>query len=99
MKVDYDSEAHSILFEFGDFHHFEKGDYVELLGDAAQKNVIHGSKAVGEPPLMLAISAREAISASEVCESAARSDPVPKTSRPAVAVTTPPAISRRRPKR
>ncbi|MEO7113834.1 MAG: molybdopterin cofactor-binding domain-containing protein, partial [Polyangiaceae bacterium] len=35
--------------------------HVELLSDAAQKNVIHGSKAVGEPPLMLAISAREAI--------------------------------------
>ena len=34
---------------------------VELLGDAAQKNTIHGSKAVGEPPLMLAISVREAI--------------------------------------
>ncbi len=29
--------------------------------DAAQKNTIHGSKAVGEPPLMLAISVREAI--------------------------------------
>jgi xanthine dehydrogenase molybdopterin binding subunit len=34
---------------------------VELLADAAQKGVIHGSKAVGEPPLMLAISVREAI--------------------------------------
>jgi len=34
---------------------------VALLSDAAQKNVIHGSKAVGEPPLMLAISVREAI--------------------------------------
>jgi xanthine dehydrogenase molybdopterin binding subunit/xanthine dehydrogenase small subunit len=34
---------------------------VELLSDAAQRNVVHGSKAVGEPPLMLAISAREAI--------------------------------------
>jgi len=34
---------------------------VTLLKDATQKNVIHGSKAVGEPPLMLAISAREAI--------------------------------------
>ena len=29
---------------------------VTLLTDAAQANVIHGSKAVGEPPLMLAIS-------------------------------------------
>ncbi len=34
---------------------------VTLLPDAAQQNVIHGSKAVGEPPLMLAISVREAI--------------------------------------
>ena len=28
---------------------------------AAQPNTIHGSKAVGEPPLMLAFSVREAI--------------------------------------
>jgi xanthine dehydrogenase molybdopterin-binding subunit B len=35
--------------------------HVELLPDAAQANVIHGSKAVGEPPLMLAISVREAL--------------------------------------
>jgi xanthine dehydrogenase molybdopterin-binding subunit B len=34
---------------------------VTLLSDAAQRNVIHGSKAVGEPPLMLAVSVREAI--------------------------------------
>ena len=34
---------------------------VTLLPDAAQKNVVHGSKAVGEPPLMLALSVREAI--------------------------------------
>jgi xanthine dehydrogenase molybdopterin binding subunit len=34
---------------------------VTLLPDAAQSNTIHGSKAVGEPPLMLAIAAREAI--------------------------------------
>lgn len=32
-----------------------------LLPKAAEPGVIHGSKAVGEPPLMLAISAREAI--------------------------------------
>jgi xanthine dehydrogenase molybdopterin-binding subunit B len=35
--------------------------HVTLLPDAAQPGVIHGSKAVGEPPLMLAISVREAI--------------------------------------
>jgi len=34
---------------------------VSLLTEAAQKNTIHGSKAVGEPPLMLAISVREAL--------------------------------------
>lgn len=34
---------------------------VNLLTDAAQHNTIHGSKAVGEPPLMLAISVREAL--------------------------------------
>jgi xanthine dehydrogenase molybdopterin-binding subunit B len=34
---------------------------VAFLSDAAQPRVIHGSKAVGEPPLMLAISVREAI--------------------------------------
>ncbi len=34
---------------------------VAFLSDATQSNVIHGSKAVGEPPLMLALSVREAI--------------------------------------
>lgn len=34
---------------------------VELLSDAAQPGTIYGSKAVGEPPLMLAISVREAL--------------------------------------
>jgi xanthine dehydrogenase molybdopterin-binding subunit B len=34
---------------------------ITLLEHAAQPGVIHGSKAVGEPPLMLAISVREAI--------------------------------------
>ncbi len=34
---------------------------VNFLQHATQSNVIHGSKAVGEPPLMLAISVREAI--------------------------------------
>ncbi len=34
---------------------------VALLSEARQPNTIHGSKAVGEPPLMLAISVREAI--------------------------------------
>ena len=34
---------------------------VDFLTSATQANVIHGSKAVGEPPLMLALSVREAI--------------------------------------
>ncbi len=34
---------------------------VALMREAAQPGVIHGSKAVGEPPLMLALSVREAI--------------------------------------
>ena len=34
---------------------------VTLLEGATQTGVVHGSKAVGEPPLMLAISVREAI--------------------------------------
>ena len=34
---------------------------VSFLTEATQHNVIHGSKAVGEPPLMLAFSVREAI--------------------------------------
>ena len=34
---------------------------VELLPNAPQDGVIHGSKAVGEPPFMLAFSVREAI--------------------------------------
>lgn len=36
---------------------------ITLLAKAAQPGVIYGSKAVGEPPLMLAISVREAIRA------------------------------------
>jgi xanthine dehydrogenase large subunit len=34
---------------------------VTLLPNAANSNAVHGSKAVGEPPLMLAFSVREAI--------------------------------------
>jgi xanthine dehydrogenase large subunit len=35
--------------------------HVEFLERAAEPGVVMGSKAVGEPPLMLAISVREAI--------------------------------------
>ncbi|MEM6917115.1 MAG: molybdopterin cofactor-binding domain-containing protein, partial [Verrucomicrobiota bacterium] len=34
---------------------------VSLLQDATQEKTVHGSKAVGEPPFMLAISVREAL--------------------------------------
>ncbi len=37
--------------------------HVELLAQAREPSVVKGSKAVGEPPLMLAISAREALRA------------------------------------
>jgi hypothetical protein len=33
MKVDYDPEAKSILFEFGEFRVAEAGDYVEEVAD------------------------------------------------------------------
>jgi xanthine dehydrogenase large subunit len=35
--------------------------HVELLRDAAEDGVVYGSKGVGEPPLMLAFSVREAL--------------------------------------
>ena len=35
--------------------------HVALVHDAPQPGVVHGSKAVGEPPLMLAIAVREAL--------------------------------------
>ena len=31
MKVDYDPEAKSLLFEFGEFREMEEGDYTETL--------------------------------------------------------------------
>jgi xanthine dehydrogenase large subunit len=37
--------------------------HVELLTRASEPGVVHGSKAVGEPPLMLALSVREALRA------------------------------------
>ncbi len=36
-------------------------DDVVAQGDATQHDVVHGSKAVGEPPLMLALAVREAL--------------------------------------
>ena len=40
--------------------------HVELLTRASEPGVVHGSKAVGEPPLMLAFSVREALRAAIV---------------------------------
>src|SRR5262249_49733387 len=36
---------------------------VELLADATEEGAVYGSKAVGEPPLMLAFSVRKALRA------------------------------------
>jgi hypothetical protein len=44
MKVDYDSEGHSLLFEFGGFRYFEKGDHVELLGRDACIVTVHDER-------------------------------------------------------
>ena len=33
MKVDYDAEVRSLLFEFGEFREGEDGDYVEEVAD------------------------------------------------------------------
>jgi xanthine dehydrogenase large subunit len=43
-----------------------EGFHVALLTKAEEPGVVHGSKAVGEPPLMLAFSAREALRAAIV---------------------------------
>ncbi|HVX32374.1 MAG TPA: hypothetical protein VHA80_04465 [Solirubrobacterales bacterium] len=45
MKVDYDSEGHSLLFEFGEFRHFEEGDHVEELSGGTCLVWVHGSAA------------------------------------------------------
>jgi xanthine dehydrogenase molybdopterin-binding subunit B len=49
---------------------------VTLLPDATNANAVHGSKAVGEPPLMLAISVREAIRAAVASFAAKAGEPV-----------------------
>jgi hypothetical protein len=41
VKVDYDSEAHSLLFEFGEFHYYEEGDDTEDLAGGACLVGIH----------------------------------------------------------
>jgi hypothetical protein len=44
MKVDYDSEGHSLLFEFGEFRYFEEGDYVEELAGGSCLVWIHDGR-------------------------------------------------------
>ena len=44
MKVDYDSEGHSLLFEFAEFHYHEDGDYVEELAGGTCLVWIHDSR-------------------------------------------------------
>ncbi|HEX4641210.1 MAG TPA: molybdopterin cofactor-binding domain-containing protein, partial [Chthoniobacterales bacterium] len=62
----WDSEGRLLTHSPDTYHIPAVGDTPEIfnvafLSDATQANVVHGSKAVGEPPLMLAISVREAI--------------------------------------
>jgi hypothetical protein len=47
MKVDYDSEAHSLLFEFSEFRPREDGDYTEELADSSCIVQIHKGRADG----------------------------------------------------
>jgi hypothetical protein len=47
MKVDYDSEAHSLLFEFSDFRPIEDGDYSEELADSSCIVRVHEGRAEG----------------------------------------------------
>jgi xanthine dehydrogenase molybdopterin binding subunit/xanthine dehydrogenase small subunit len=68
---------------------------VALLKNATQSNVIHGSKAVGEPPVMLAISVREALRAA-VAAFGPASGPTPLAS-PATCEAIFNAIQRRLP--
>jgi hypothetical protein len=44
MKVDYDSEGRSLLFEFGEFREVEDGDYVEELAGGTCIVWIHGDR-------------------------------------------------------
>lgn len=47
MKVDYDSEARSLLFEFSRFRPAEDGDYTEEVADRSCIVRIHEGKADG----------------------------------------------------
>lgn len=47
MKVDYDSEARSLLFEFGEFRRSESGDYTEKLAGGTCLVRVHDDRADG----------------------------------------------------
>mgnify|MGYP001603434470 CR=1 FL=1 len=47
MKVDYDSEARSLLFEFGEFRYREPGDYTEELAGGTCLVRVHNDSADG----------------------------------------------------
>jgi hypothetical protein len=47
MKVDYDSEAHSLLFEFSEFRPREDGDHTVELADSSCIVQIHDGRADG----------------------------------------------------
>jgi hypothetical protein len=44
MKVDYDSEGRSLLFEFGELREFEDGDYVEEMESGECIVCIHNGR-------------------------------------------------------
>ncbi|HEY2479607.1 MAG TPA: hypothetical protein VGI17_12870 [Solirubrobacterales bacterium] len=45
MKVDYDSQGHSLLFEFGEFRYAEEGDYVKELAGGTCLVWVHDRRA------------------------------------------------------
>ena len=59
--------------------------HVALLERAHDPSVVHGSKAVGEPPLMLAISVREALRAAIAAFGRSNVDEIPSPITPEVA--------------
>jgi xanthine dehydrogenase large subunit len=59
--------------------------HVSLLERAPESGVVHGSKAVGEPPFMLAISVREALRAAVAAFGSFRCDHLPSPITPEVA--------------
>ncbi|HKZ15532.1 MAG TPA: hypothetical protein VJL81_16970 [Solirubrobacterales bacterium] len=68
MKVDYDSEARSLLFEFGEFRYSEPGDYTEELAGGTCLVWIHDDR----PESIQLLSADDDIA--RLDEAAERSD-------------------------